>query len=94
MATIEINGDDAVLKLSRMEDVEVMHVHSISAPLAGVQTVAGVDDSWTDLRGVTASRTSTPSIRLGPLSSSHVTRLLANTTVGLSAGTSTTCRQA
>lgn len=52
MATIEIDGDDAVLKLSRMEAVEAAHKHSISAPLAAVQSVEGVDDPWPELRGV------------------------------------------
>lgn len=52
MASIEISGDDAVLKLGHMEGVEAMHVHSISAPLTAIQSVVGVDDPWSDLRGV------------------------------------------
>ena len=52
MATIEIDGDNVVLKLGRVEELEAMHVHQISAPLSAVQSVEGVDDPWHDLRGV------------------------------------------
>ncbi len=60
MATIEIDGDDAVLKLGHMEDVEAMHVHTVSAPLTAVQSVEGVDDPWADLRGVKEVGTEIP----------------------------------
>lgn len=60
MATIEIDGDDAVLKLGRMEGVEAMHTHTISAPLTAVQSVEGVDDPWSELRGVKEVGTEIP----------------------------------
>lgn len=60
MATIEIDGDDAVLKLGHMEGVEAMHVHAISAPLTAVQSVVAVDDPWSDLRGVKEVGTEIP----------------------------------
>lgn len=52
MATIEIDGDDVVLKLGRVEALEAMHVHQISAPLSAVQSVEEADDPWHNLRGV------------------------------------------
>lgn len=60
MATIEIDGDDAVLKLGRMEAMEAVHAHTISAPLAAVQSVEGVDDPWSNLRGVKEVGTEIP----------------------------------
>lgn len=60
MATIEINGNDAVLKLGRMEAVEAVHMHSVSAPLTAVQSVEGVDDPWPNLRGVKEVGTEIP----------------------------------
>lgn len=60
MASIEINGDDVVLKLGHIEDVEAMHVKTISAPLTAVQSVVGVDDPWADLRGVKEVGTEIP----------------------------------
>ena len=52
MATIEIDGDNVVLKLGRMESVEAGHMHAISAPLTAVQSVEAVDDAWPTLRGM------------------------------------------
>lgn len=60
MATIEIDGNDAVLKLGRMEDVEAMHMHTVSAPLTAVQSVEGVEDPWPELRGVKEVGTEIP----------------------------------
>lgn len=60
VATIEIDGDDAVLKLGRMEDVEAEHIHTISAPLSAIQSVKSVDDPWSDLRGVKEVGTEIP----------------------------------
>ena len=60
MATVEIEGDNAVLKLGRMEAVEAVHVHAISAPLAAVQSVEAVDDPWSALRGVKEVGTEIP----------------------------------
>ena len=60
MATIEIDGDDAVLKLSRMEAVEAVHMHAISVPVSAVQSVEGVDDPWPELRGVKEAGTELP----------------------------------
>lgn len=52
MATIEIVGDDVVLKLSHMEALEAAHMHTtISAPVSAVQSVEGVDDPWPHLEG-------------------------------------------
>ena len=59
-ATIEIDGDDAVLKLGRMEAMEAVHAHAISAPLSAVQSVEGVDDPWPNLRGVKEVGTEIP----------------------------------
>lgn len=60
MASIEISGQDAVLNLGHMEDVEAMHVHTISAPLTAIQSVVGVDDPWSALRGVKEVGTEIP----------------------------------
>ena len=60
MATIEIDGDDAVLKLGRMEAMEAVHAHTISAPLSAVQSVEAVDDPWPSLRGVKEVGTEIP----------------------------------
>ena len=60
MAAIEIDGDNAVLKLRRMEAVEAMHMHAISVPLTAVQSVEGVDDPWPHLRGVKEVGTEIP----------------------------------
>lgn len=52
MATIEISGDDVVLKLSHMETLEAAHMHSsVSAPVSAVQSVEAVDDAWNALQG-------------------------------------------
>ena len=51
MATLGIDGDNAVLKLGRMEAVEAVHMHAISAPLTAIQSVEGVDNPWPSLRG-------------------------------------------
>lgn len=52
MATIEISGDDVVLKLGHMETVEAAHMHSsVSAPISAVQSVESVDDPWPHLEG-------------------------------------------
>ena len=42
------------------EAVEAAHKHTISAPLAAVQSVEGVDDPWPDLRGVKEVGTELP----------------------------------
>lgn len=60
VATVEIDGDDAVLKLGRMEAVEAMHAHMISVPLTAVQSVEAVDDPWPVLRGVKEVGTEIP----------------------------------
>ena len=60
MATVEIDGSDAVLKLGRMEAVEAVHMHAISAPLTAVQSVEGVDNPWPALRGVKEVGTEIP----------------------------------
>lgn len=60
MATIEIDGSDAVLKLGRMEAVEAAHMHTISVPLTAVQSVEAVDDPWPHLRGVKEVGTEVP----------------------------------
>lgn len=60
MATIEIDGSDAVLKLGRMEALEAVHIHTVSAPLTAVQSVEGVDDPWPSLRGVKEVGTEIP----------------------------------
>jgi hypothetical protein len=60
VAAMEIDGDDAVLKLGRMEDVEAMHAHAVSAPLTAVQSVEGVADPWPELRGVKEVGTEIP----------------------------------
>lgn len=60
VATLEVNGDNVVLELGRLEGVEAMHIHTISAPLAAVQSVEGVDDPWSDLRGVKEVGTEIP----------------------------------
>ena len=60
MATIEVDGDNAVLKLGRMEAVEAMHIHTVSAPLSAVRSVEGVDNPWPELRGVKEVGTEIP----------------------------------
>ena len=60
VATVEIDGDNVVLKLGRMEAVEAMHAHTISAPLTAVQSVEAVDDPWPTLRGVKEVGTEIP----------------------------------
>lgn len=60
MATVEIDGDNAVLKLGRMEAVEAVHVRTISAPLSAVQSVEAVDDPWSALRGMKEVGTEIP----------------------------------
>lgn len=60
MATVGIDGDDAVLTLGRMEAVEAMHGRTISVPLTAVQSVEGVDDPWPQLRGVKGVGTEIP----------------------------------
>ena len=60
MATLGIDGDNAVLKLGRMEAVEAVHMHAISAPLTAVQSVEGVDNPWPALRGVKEVGTEIP----------------------------------
>ena len=60
MATVEIDGDNVVLKLGRMESVEAMHVRTISAPVSAVQSVEGVDDPWPDIRGAKGVGTEVP----------------------------------
>ena len=60
MAAVEIDGDDAVLKLGRMEGVEAMHTHTVSASLTAVQSVESVDDPWSELRGVKEVGTEIP----------------------------------
>ena len=60
MATIEIDGDDVVLKLGRVEGLEAMHAHQISTLLSAVQSVEGVNDPWADLRGVKEVGTEIP----------------------------------
>lgn len=52
MAKLEIDGDDVVLTLGRMESVEAAHKHAVSAPLTAVQSVEAVDDAWSTLRGM------------------------------------------
>ena len=42
VATLGIDGDNAVLTLGRMEAVEAMHSRTISVPVAAVQSVEGV----------------------------------------------------
>lgn len=52
MATLEISGDDVVLKLTHMETMEAAHLHSsVTAPVSAVQSVEGVDDPWPLLQG-------------------------------------------
>lgn len=60
MATLEIDGDNVVLQLGHLEDLEAMHIHAISAPVTAVQSVEGVDDPWTDMRGVKEVGTEIP----------------------------------
>ena len=60
VATVDIDGDNVVLKLSRMESVEAVHIHTISAPVSAVQSVIGVNDPWPDLRGVKEVGTEVP----------------------------------
>lgn len=60
MATVEIDGSDAVLKLGRMEAVEAVHMHAISAPLTAIQSVEGVDNPWPSLRGAKEVGTEIP----------------------------------
>lgn len=61
MATLEIDGDDVVLKLTRTEALEAMHLHTtVSAPLAAVQSVEGVDDPWQHPRGLKEDGTEIP----------------------------------
>jgi len=60
VATVEIGGSDAVLKLGRMEAVEAVHMHAISAPLTAIQSVEGVDNPWPVLRGVKEVGTEIP----------------------------------
>lgn len=60
MAAIEIDGDNAVLTLGRMEAVEAMHARTISVPVTAVQSVEGVDDPWPALRGVKGVGTEIP----------------------------------
>lgn len=51
MATIEINGENVVLKLGRMEAIEAVHKSDVTAPLAAVRSVESVDDPWPLLQG-------------------------------------------
>ena len=60
MAAVEIDGDNVVLKLGRMESAEAAHLHTISAPLTAVQSVEAVDDPWPALRGVKEVGTEIP----------------------------------
>lgn len=61
MATLEIDGDNVVLKLTRTEALEAMHLHTtVSAPLTAVQSIEGVDDPWEQLRGVREDGTEIP----------------------------------
>ena len=60
MATLGIDGDNAVLKLGRMEAVEAVHMHAISAPLTAIQSVEGVDNPWPSLRGAKEVGTEIP----------------------------------
>jgi len=60
VATVEIDGDNAVLKLGRMEAVEAVHARTISAPLTAVQSVEAVEDPWPALRGMKEVGTEIP----------------------------------
>ena len=65
MAKIEIDGNDVVLHLSRMEAVEAARMHrDINVPLAAVQSVEGVDDPWPQLRGVKEVGTEIPGVNM------------------------------
>ena len=61
MATIEINGEDVVLQLTRMEALEAARMHStVTAPSSAVQSVEAVAEPWSDLRGVKEVGTELP----------------------------------
>jgi hypothetical protein len=61
MATIEVNGQDVVLQMSRMEALEAMHAHTtVTAPMTAVQSVEAVDDAWPHLRGMKETGTELP----------------------------------
>lgn len=65
MATIEIVGDNVVLKLGRMEALEAAHMHeSITAPVTAVQSVEALDDPWSSLRGAKEVGTEVPGVNM------------------------------
>ena len=65
MASIEIAGEDVVLKLGRMEAMEAAHIHgAITAPLTAVQSVEGVEDAWPHLRGSKEVGTEVPGVNM------------------------------
>lgn len=63
MATLEIDGDNVVLHLGRMEKLEATRVHTVSAPVSAIQSVEGVDDPW-PLRGMKEVGTEVPGVNM------------------------------
>lgn len=61
MAHLEIEGDELVLSLSRLEKIEGFH-GDIRVPLSSVREVRYVADTWPELRGIRAPGTGVPGV--------------------------------
>ena len=61
MASLIVEGDDLLVKMSELENVEALH-SDVRVPLAAVHAIRVVDDAWPELRGMRAPGTGIPGV--------------------------------
>jgi len=61
VATLEVDGDQLRVAMSRVEELEAVH-GDVVVPLAAVRDVRAVADPWPELRGIRAPGTGLPGV--------------------------------
>jgi hypothetical protein len=61
VAHLRVEGDELVVRLSKLEEVEAAHGH-IRVPLTAVHSLTVAEDPWPHLRGIRAPGTGIPHV--------------------------------